>query len=192
MCVPIAKFARRDAAPPDKRPFSALHALQDFVPADQAAKIPILLDIKKRVLQARKRGLIPDDQWKEIEGALPPDDLQPFDINDLPVGTAIRELVFNDGGYVIGGNRLDLVNGSTGVRWRSVYTPDVIAVGEGPESFTDYFSQQARWSRGTDQLALRRADLDRLHRLAQRLLHDGDGLARFLDFVHVLDSAEVR
>ncbi|RFU84284.1 glycosyltransferase [Streptomyces triticagri] len=33
--------------------------------------------------------------------------------------------------------------------WRSVYTPDVLAVGEGPASWTDFFTQQLRWSRGT-------------------------------------------
>ncbi|WP_165906310.1 cellulose synthase catalytic subunit [Streptomyces sp. Z26] len=33
--------------------------------------------------------------------------------------------------------------------WRSVYTPDVLAVGEGPVSWTDFFTQQLRWSRGT-------------------------------------------
>lgn len=37
-------------------------------------------------------------------------------------------------------------------RWKSVYTPDVLAVGEGPSSWTDYFSQQHRWSRGTDEV----------------------------------------
>jgi cellulose synthase/poly-beta-1,6-N-acetylglucosamine synthase-like glycosyltransferase len=43
-------------------------------------------------------------------------------------------------------------NPETGKRWASVYTPDVVAVGEGPASFTDYFSQQDRWSRGTDHV----------------------------------------
>jgi len=38
--------------------------------------------------------------------------------------------------------------------WRSVYTPDVLAVGEGPSSWTDYFTQQHRWSRGTDEVVL--------------------------------------
>jgi cellulose synthase/poly-beta-1,6-N-acetylglucosamine synthase-like glycosyltransferase len=37
----------------------------------------------------------------------------------------------------------------TGRNWRSVYTPDVLAVGEGPANFTDFFTQQHRWSRGT-------------------------------------------
>ncbi|MDT0306978.1 glycosyltransferase family 2 protein [Streptomyces sp. DSM 44917] len=47
------------------------------------------------------------------------------------------------------------VNPDTGRRWRSVYTPDVLAVGEGPSSWTDFFSQQLRWSRGTYETILR-------------------------------------
>ena len=43
-------------------------------------------------------------------------------------------------------------NPDSGRRWRSVYTPDVLAVGEGPSSWTDYFTQQHRWSRGTDEV----------------------------------------
>ncbi|WP_229071186.1 glycosyltransferase family 2 protein [Actinoplanes sp. DH11] len=45
-------------------------------------------------------------------------------------------------------------NPATGSRWKSVYTPDVLAVGEGPSSWTDYFSQQHRWSRGTDEVCV--------------------------------------
>lgn len=45
-------------------------------------------------------------------------------------------------------------NPATGERWRSVYTPDVLAVGEGPSSWTDFFSQQLRWSRGTYETLL--------------------------------------
>ncbi|MDT0264690.1 glycosyltransferase family 2 protein [Streptomyces sp. DSM 44915] len=46
------------------------------------------------------------------------------------------------------------VNPDTGNRWTSVYTPDVLAVGEGPSSWTDFFSQQLRWSRGTYETVL--------------------------------------
>jgi cellulose synthase/poly-beta-1,6-N-acetylglucosamine synthase-like glycosyltransferase len=46
------------------------------------------------------------------------------------------------------------VNPGTGNDWKSVYTPDVIAVGEGPATWTDFFSQQLRWSRGTDEVLL--------------------------------------
>ncbi|NKY13498.1 glycosyltransferase [Streptomyces somaliensis DSM 40738] len=46
-------------------------------------------------------------------------------------------------------------NPATGRYWRSVYTPDVLAVGEGPASWTDFFTQQLRWSRGTYETLLR-------------------------------------
>ncbi|QGV78448.1 glycosyltransferase family 2 protein [Streptomyces ficellus] len=46
-------------------------------------------------------------------------------------------------------------NPLTGRLWRSVYTPDVLAVGEGPASWTDFFTQQLRWSRGTYETLLK-------------------------------------
>lgn len=45
-------------------------------------------------------------------------------------------------------------NPATGNRWKSVYTPDVLSAGEGPSSWSDYFSQQRRWSRGTFEILL--------------------------------------
>lgn len=47
------------------------------------------------------------------------------------------------------------VNPATGARWRSVYTPDVLAVGIGPVTWRDYLVQQGRWARGTDEVVLR-------------------------------------
>nr|WP_232544365.1 glycosyltransferase family 2 protein [Streptomyces buecherae] len=46
-------------------------------------------------------------------------------------------------------------NPETGNKWRSVYTPDVLAVGEGPTAWTDFFTQQLRWSRGTYETVLK-------------------------------------
>ncbi|UGY91586.1 glycosyltransferase family 2 protein [Streptomyces gobiensis] len=46
-------------------------------------------------------------------------------------------------------------NPETGKKWRSVYTPDVLAVGEGPNAWTDFFTQQLRWSRGTFETILK-------------------------------------
>jgi cellulose synthase/poly-beta-1,6-N-acetylglucosamine synthase-like glycosyltransferase len=40
-------------------------------------------------------------------------------------------------------------NPETGKRWKSVYTPDVLAVGEGPDFWATYFTQQWRWAAGT-------------------------------------------
>jgi cellulose synthase/poly-beta-1,6-N-acetylglucosamine synthase-like glycosyltransferase len=44
---------------------------------------------------------------------------------------------------------------TTGRPWRSVYTPDLVAVGEGPSSWTEFFGQQTRWSAGTFDAILR-------------------------------------
>jgi cellulose synthase/poly-beta-1,6-N-acetylglucosamine synthase-like glycosyltransferase len=46
-------------------------------------------------------------------------------------------------------------NPETGRKWKSVYTPDVLAVGEGPAAWTDFFTQQLRWSRGTYETILK-------------------------------------
>lgn len=46
-------------------------------------------------------------------------------------------------------------NPVTGKKWKSVYTPDVLAVGEGPSAWTDFFTQQLRWSRGTYETILK-------------------------------------
>jgi cellulose synthase (UDP-forming) len=69
------------------------------------------------------------------------------------------------------------INPVTGNAWRGVYTPDVIAIGEGPESWTDYFNQQKRWAYGIWEILLKR-DLRAGIRLRprQRLLY---GLVQF-------------
>jgi predicted RND superfamily exporter protein len=79
---------RRDQAPADAKPFKDVHTLQDFVPADQETKIPILEQIKRRILKARARKIISDEDWAKIEPYLPPDDLKPFGIKDLPEALA--------------------------------------------------------------------------------------------------------
>jgi len=70
--------------------------LQDFVPTDQEAKIPILLQIKKRILKARALGAISDADWPSIEPYLPPDNLKPFGLADLPDAVA-RPFTERDG-----------------------------------------------------------------------------------------------
>ncbi|SNQ48220.1 Glycosyl transferase [Frankia canadensis] len=50
-------------------------------------------------------------------------------------------------------------------RWTSVYTPDVVAVGEGPATWTDFFSQQLRWARGANEVLVTEA-AGRMRRLS--------------------------
>ncbi|MGZ6130534.1 MAG: MMPL family transporter, partial [Myxococcaceae bacterium] len=75
---------RRDAAPPDLKPFEGVHALQDFVPPDQAAKIPLLEEVRKKLLKARRQGGISDADWKEMKELIPPENLRPYSLADLP------------------------------------------------------------------------------------------------------------
>ncbi|WP_242605709.1 glycosyltransferase family 2 protein [Frankia sp. Cppng1_Ct_nod] len=53
----------------------------------------------------------------------------------------------------------------SGRRWKSVYTPDVVAVGEGPATWTDFFSQQLRWARGANEVMVTEA-AGRMRRLS--------------------------
>ncbi|HEY3497715.1 MAG TPA: MMPL family transporter, partial [Polyangiaceae bacterium] len=77
---------RRDEAPPDQKPFEAVHTLLDFVPDGQAEKIPVLMSIRGRLLKA-KRWMKPED-WQKIEMVVPPEDLRPFTLAELPADLA--------------------------------------------------------------------------------------------------------
>jgi cellulose synthase (UDP-forming) len=70
------------------------------------------------------------------------------------------------------------VNHATGRLWKGVYTPDILAIGEAPASWTDYFNQQKRWSFGIWEVLLNRRKLRAGIRLTmrQRLLY---GLVQF-------------
>jgi hypothetical protein len=83
-----ALLARRDAAPKDARPFDDLVALEDLVPKDQAAKIPTLLALKEKLSRAKRRSVIDAATWNRVERFLPPDDLAPFTMADLPADVA--------------------------------------------------------------------------------------------------------
>jgi hypothetical protein len=63
------------------------------------------------------------------------------------------------------------VNPATGAHWRGVYTPDILAVGEGPATYSDFFSQQKRWAYGIWEIARQHSPrlLPRLPRWRQRL-----------------------
>jgi cellulose synthase/poly-beta-1,6-N-acetylglucosamine synthase-like glycosyltransferase len=47
------------------------------------------------------------------------------------------------------------INPDTGQTWKGVYTPDILAVGEGPATYADFFSQQKRWAYGIWEIARR-------------------------------------
>jgi hypothetical protein len=88
--------ARRDAAPEGLKPFSAVHAIDDFVPRDQQAKIPVLRDLADKLARAHRRGVVSEELWSRVAPYLPPADLAPFGVDDLPEGLA-RSFTESDG-----------------------------------------------------------------------------------------------
>jgi uncharacterized protein len=76
--------ARRDSAPDNAKPFEAVHSILDFVPRDQDRKLPLLVELREKLERAHTRGSIGEADWSELAPDLPPDDLRPFGIEDLP------------------------------------------------------------------------------------------------------------
>jgi uncharacterized protein len=85
-----------DAAPANAKPFHAVHALCDLVADEQETKIPVLLEIGDRLERARSRGFINDDDWRKVKDLVPPTDLRPYGLADLPESVA-RPFAEKDG-----------------------------------------------------------------------------------------------
>lgn len=76
--------ARRDAAPPGQAPFRDATSIFDFVPDAQEAKLPVLREIRRLAYAIHEKGGIADEEWERVAPLLPPDDLEPFALDDLP------------------------------------------------------------------------------------------------------------
>jgi hypothetical protein len=123
--------ARRDAAPADAKPFQAVHTLDDFVPTHQEEKIPILMQLRRRILKAHQRGLVPD--WEKVEPYLPPENLQAFGIDELPDAIA-RPFTEKDGTrgrviYISPTDGQDTADAHYLLRWADGYRRTVLPDG---------------------------------------------------------------
>ena len=70
--------------------------------------------------------------------------------NMIGANHVVRVAALNDIRFYAGHLTEDLL---TGMRlhaqgWKSVYVPEPLAVGEGPETWKAYFTQQMRWAHG--------------------------------------------
>jgi hypothetical protein len=75
---------RWEQAPKDRKPFEAVHSIYDFVPERQEAKLPLLRSLADRLRRAHERRFVSDADWAQMEAFLPPVDLEPFGVADLP------------------------------------------------------------------------------------------------------------
>ncbi len=88
--------AKRDAAPADQKPFQKVVSIFDLIPTEQEKKLELLHETRKRIERVRELGKINDEDWKAIEPYLPPKELKPFGIADLPERVA-RPFTEKDG-----------------------------------------------------------------------------------------------
>jgi len=100
---------RREAAPVGAKPFEAVHSVHDFVPPDQAEKVPLLLEIRDKLLRARRRGFVGDAEFQQLSPFLPPPQLAPWSAVELPKSL---QRPFTDKAGVVG--RLLLIEPTAG------------------------------------------------------------------------------
>jgi predicted RND superfamily exporter protein len=74
----------RDAAPAAERPFETVHTLDDLIPTGQAARLERVRALTRRLTRAHERGAIDDAAWAKLRPLLPPPDVVPFGVRDLP------------------------------------------------------------------------------------------------------------
>jgi uncharacterized protein len=75
--------ARRDAAPPNKKPFDKIVSIFDLLPKHQAEKIALLKQIQDRFDRARKHHFMSEADWTKLHAQVP-DKLAKIGIADLP------------------------------------------------------------------------------------------------------------
>lgn len=91
-----ALHKKRDAAPPDQKPFEKAVSIFDLVPDQQAEKVALLKAMRKRIDRIHELGKITEADWKEMEPWLPAADLAPYGVPDLPERVA-RPFTEKDG-----------------------------------------------------------------------------------------------
>ncbi|HSY23075.1 MAG TPA: MMPL family transporter [Polyangiaceae bacterium] len=80
--------ARWDAAPKDRKPFASVRSLWSFVAHDQSAKLPVLRSLGEKLRDAHERGFVTDEDWERMRDVMPPKDVAPFGLDDLPAEIA--------------------------------------------------------------------------------------------------------
>lgn len=87
---------RREIAPADKKPFEKVVTIFDLIPDRQPEKIQLLEETRDKIERIHARGKITDADWNDLVQWLPPKNLKPFDITDLPERVA-RPFTEKDG-----------------------------------------------------------------------------------------------
>jgi predicted RND superfamily exporter protein len=92
----LAELRRRKLAGGQPPPFDKAVSIFDLIPEQQEEKLALLNQIRARLERIRNLGKLSDEDWNEIEPYLPPKELKPFGVADLPERVA-RPFTERDG-----------------------------------------------------------------------------------------------
>jgi predicted RND superfamily exporter protein len=130
----LAELERRRKAVSDPPPFQKVVSIFDLIPDDQQEKLAILGRIRSRLTKAHSLGELSDQDWAEVSSYLPPADLKPFAIEDLPERVA-RPFTERDGTrgrivYVVPTDGQSVRNLHYLLRWADAYRKTTLPNGE--------------------------------------------------------------
>ncbi|MBI4702093.1 MAG: MMPL family transporter [Deltaproteobacteria bacterium] len=75
---------RKDAAPAELKPFEEVVTVYSLLPRDQEKKIALIQAARAKIEQAHDKGAMAPADWEKLRQYLPPKDLRPIGIEDLP------------------------------------------------------------------------------------------------------------
>ena len=130
----LAELEKRRRALTDPPPFEKVVSIFDLIPEDQEEKLRLLSQMRSRIDRVRALDKITDDEWSAIEPYLPPRDLRPFGIEDLPERVA-RPFTERDGTrgrivYVVPTEGQSVRNMRYLLRWADAYRKTVLPSGD--------------------------------------------------------------
>jgi predicted RND superfamily exporter protein len=80
----VAELERRRLAGGKPPPFDKVVSIFNLIPEQQEQKLTLLSQIRARLERVHALGKLSDKDWTDIEQYLPPKDLKPFGVEDLP------------------------------------------------------------------------------------------------------------
>lgn len=92
----LAELEKRRLAGGSNPPFQKVVSIFDLIPDDQEEKCQLLREMRERIEKVHAHGKISQQDWEKLEPVLPPKDLRPFGIDDLPE-KLVRSFTERDG-----------------------------------------------------------------------------------------------
>jgi len=80
----LVELEKRRLAGGAKPPFQKVVSIFDLIPTEQEEKCLLLQQIRERIEKVHAHGKITEPDWAQLQSYLPPTDLRPFGIDDLP------------------------------------------------------------------------------------------------------------